>query len=251
VVGLGRLAGLPAQGQAAPGFVVVAVFPHDSAAFTEGLAFGGGVLFEGTGLDGHSDLRQVDLVTGEVTKHRQLADRYFGEGVTVLGDRAFQLTWQDHKGWVYRAPSLVRVRSFDYRGEGWGLTDHAGEIVMSNGSDVIRFRDRDSFRVLRSIHGGPVDDLNELEWVGGEIFANVFPTDDIVRIDPATGEVVGRLSLAAVHEQEGEGCSPEVANGIAYLSSQDRLFVTGKYWCHVYEIRLDDPPGPTPSPTES
>jgi glutamine cyclotransferase len=245
----------PARGQSDPGFVVVAVYPHDAAAFTEGLAFGGGVLYEGTGLDGHSSVRRVDLVTGEVIKQRSLADRYFGEGVTVLGARAFQLTWQHHKGWAYRARTLVRLRSFRYRGEGWGLTDYAGEILMSNGSDVIRYRAPGSFDVLRSIRvtddGAPVDNLNELEWVDGEIFANVFPTDDVVRIDPSTGEVVGRFSLASLHEQEGEGCSPEVANGIAYLPSQDRLLVTGKYWCHVYEIELTEPPSPTASPSPS
>jgi glutamine cyclotransferase len=204
-------------------------------------------LFEGTGLKGESTLRRVDLTTGQVLRSRSLADRYFGEGVTVIDEHVFQLTWQDNKGWVYDRKTFERIRSFRYGGEGWGLTHNGRRLVMSNGTDVIRYRDPRTFRVTRELQvtdgGNPVTGLNELEWVEGEIFANVFPTDDVVRIDPHSGEVTGRLDLSGLHEQERNGCDPGVANGISYLPSQQRLFVTGKNWCNLYEIQPTDPPG--------
>ena len=260
--GLAALAGLfavvadhaprDAGAQGYPGYEVVATYPHDPEAFTEGLAFRKGRLFEGTGLERYSKLRRVALRTGEVKRERALADRYFGEGITLIGKQVFQLTWLSKRGWVYDVATFERKRRFTYDTEGWGLTDHGRELVMSDGTDVIRFRDPETFQVTREIHvtqdGSSVSGLNELEWVEGEIFANVFPGDDVVRIDPATGEVTGRFNLTPLHEEEqAQNCGSDVTNGIAYMQSQARLFVTGKYWCHVYEIRLTDSPVASPS----
>jgi glutamine cyclotransferase len=230
----------------------VATFPHDPEAFTEGLAFRNGIVFEGTGDE--SWLRKQTL-SGEIRRQRTLASRYFGEGVTVVGDRVFQLTWTSERAFVYDAKTLKRIRTIDYNQdderteEGWGLADNGRRLAMSDGTDVIRFRKPRTFEVTREMkvteNGSSVSSLNELEWIGNEIFANVFPSDEVVRIDARTGEVTDRFSLAALHEKdaEGEGCHPEVANGIAYLESEQRFFVTGKYWCHIYEIVLTHPPG--------
>ena len=229
------------------GYTVVDTFPHDDAAFTEGFAFRGSRLFEGTGIEGHSNIRRVDLESGKVLRQADLDDQFFGEGVTVLGRKAYELTWQEHRCFVYEAGTLKILDVFAYETEGWGLTNDGKLLVMSDGTDVIRFRDPKTFEVVREIHvtdsGAAVSSLNELEWVDGEIYANVFPTDDVVRIDPDTGEVLGRFNLAALRAKEQAAGHPDVTNGIAYLPAEDRLFVTGKYWAHVYEIELTDLPG--------
>jgi glutamine cyclotransferase len=227
-----------------PGYVQVARFPHDPGAFTQGLAFRGTKLFEGTGLKGRSSLRRVDLETGEVLRQVDLADKYFGEGIALFGGRVYQLTWQSGKCFVYDRKTFERVRRFTYDGEGWGLTHDGRRLIMSDGTDTIRFRDPATFEVVREIEvtdgGEPVVNLNELEWIDGEIFANVWLTDEVVRIDPASGEVVGRLDLTALHQQEEAEGDPDVTNGIAYMKAEDRLFVTGKLWANVYEIELAD-----------
>lgn len=226
-----------------PGYTVVAKFPHDPQAFTQGFDFRGPNLFEGTGLEGQSSLRRVDLVTGEVLRRVDLADKYFGEGIVVFGKRIYQLTWQSGRAFVYDRRTFERVRRFSYEGEGWGLTHDGERLVMSDGTATIEFRDPKTFEVLDAIDvtedGEPVSSLNELEWIDGEIFANVWPTNDVVRIDPATGEVTGHLDMTPLKQQEQEG---DVPNGIAYLKEEDRLFVTGKLWSSVYEIELTDLP---------
>lgn len=226
-----------------PGYVVVGEFPHDPEAYTQGLDFQGARLFEGTGLNGRSSLRRVDLESGEVLRQVPLAERFFGEGITVLGKRIYQITWQNGRAFVYDKATFRRLRRFTYDGQGWGLTHDGQRLVMSNGSATIAFRDPKTFEVLGEIEvtdgGEPVEMLNELEWVEGEIFANVWQTDDVVRIDPDTGEVTGRLDLSALKQQQPNG---EVTNGIAYMESQDRLFVTGKLWDAIYEIELTDLP---------
>jgi glutamine cyclotransferase len=236
-----------ARAQEPSGYVVKAVYPHDPEAFTQGLAFRKNTLFEGTGLEGLSSLRRVHLQSGEVKREHALPDRYFGEGITVVGDEIFQITWLHGRGWVYDAKTFERVRSFTYEGEGWGLTDNERRLAMSDGTDIIRFRNPRTFEVTREIHvtegGTPVPYLNELEWVQDEIFANVFSGDDVVRIDPRTGDVTGRFSLNPLHEREAVECHPDVTNGIAYMDSRRSVFVTGKYWCHVYEIELTNPAG--------
>jgi glutaminyl-peptide cyclotransferase len=233
-------------GGASP-FIVVAEFPHDPDAFTQGLAFAkNGAFFEGTGLRGESSVRKVDLTSGAVLKSFDLDDRYFGEGVTIYQGKLWQLTWQEREAFVYRRRSLARIDAFRYRGEGWGLTDHDGELIMSNGRAVIRYRNPTNFKTTRKItvteDGEPVTNLNELEWIEGEIWANIWQTGRIVRIDPATGEVTGSLDVSELWTTE-QNDDPDVGvpNGIAYWANEDRLFVTGKLWHNVYEIRLVDP----------
>lgn len=232
-----------AQPTIGPGYTVVGKFPHDPQAYTQGFDFQGPRLFEGTGLNGRSSLRRVDLTTGEVLRQVNLADKYFGEGIVVFRKRIYQITWQSERAFVYDKKTFERLRRFSYEGEGWGLTHDGERLVMSNGTSTIVFRDPKTFEVLDQIEvtedGEPVSSLNELEWIEGEIFANVYPTNDVVRIDPGTGEVTGHLDMTPLKEQEQEG---EVPNGIAYMESEDRLFVTGKLWSSVYEIELTDLP---------
>ena len=227
-----------------PGFVQVDKFPHDPGAFTQGLEFRGRALFEGTGVEGASSLRRVDLDSGSVLRKRDLADNHFGEGITIMGDRIYQITWRSGVCFVYDRKTFKRVRKFSYEGEGWGLTHADGRLIMSDGTSTIRFRDPRTFEVLDEIEvtddGEPVVNLNELEWIDGEIFANVWTTDQVVRIDPDTGNVVGRLDLTSLRQQEDAEGSHDVTNGIAYMKAEDRLFVTGKYWRNVYEIELTD-----------
>lgn len=226
-----------------PGYTVVAEFPHDPQAFTQGLDFRGATLFEGTGLEGRSSLRRVDLETGDVLRQVNLASRFFGEGIVVFGKRIYQITWQNGRAFVYDRRTFERIRRFSYEGEGWGLTHDGTRLVMSDGTATIEFRDPKTFEVLDSIDvtedGEAVPSLNELEWIDGEIFANVWPTNDVVRIDPQTGEVTGHLDMTPLEEQQQEG---DVANGIAYMESADRLFVTGKLWDTIYEIELTELP---------
>jgi glutamine cyclotransferase len=225
------------------GFEVVAVFPHDSDAFTEGLDFVGKRFFEGTGLYGESDLRLVELSTGDIKRKKEKSQKYFGEGVTVFKDRIYQLTYQEEVAFVYALKGWRQIRKFSYKGEGWGLTHNGRHLIMSNGSDEIVFRDPKTFAVRRRIavtdNGASVSSLNELEWVKGDILANVWPSDDIVRIDPDTGGVTARYDMSSLRAKEEESGDPEVTNGIAYMSGANRLFVTGKNWAHVYEITLN------------
>jgi glutamine cyclotransferase len=227
-----------------PGYTIVGTFRHDENAFTQGLAFWKGRFFEGTGLEGESTLREVELETGNVLRTRALADHLFGEGITILNGRVYQLTWQNHRAFVYRPENFDElVRTFRYSTEGWGLTHNGTRLIMSDGTNVLRFRDPKTFRVTRKLavtrNGDPVRNLNELEWIKGEIFANVWRTDFVVRIDPRSGEVVQRIDLSALRQMEDAQGDHNVTNGIAYLRSEDRLFVTGKLWRNVYEIRLD------------
>ena len=231
------------QPDVGPGYVVVDEFPHDPEAYTQGFDFQGRRLFEGTGLYGRSSLRRVDLESGDVLRQVDLDERFFGEGIVVRGQRVYQITWQSQRAFVYDKKTFRRIRRFTYEGEGWGLTHDGTRLIMSNGSSTITFRDPATFEVLGRIEvtddGEAVPSLNELEWVEGEIFANVYPTNDVVRIDPDSGEVTGHLDLTPLKEQQPNG---EVANGIAYMGAEDRLFVTGKLWDAVYEIELTDLP---------
>jgi glutamine cyclotransferase len=230
----------PAQNEAS--FVLIDTFPHDSGAFTQGFDFVGRKLYEGTGQYGESDLRRVILGTGKVKRKKEKNEKYFGEGVTVFKNRIYQLTWREHTTFVYAVDSWRVVKRFTYEGEGWGLTHDRRHLVMSNGTNEIVFRDPDDFEVKRRIEvmdgGEAVTGLNELEWVKGQILANVWPTDRVVRIDPANGDVTGSYNLSSLRAKESEDA--DVTNGIAYMSGSDRLFVTGKYWAHVYEVVLRD-----------
>jgi glutamine cyclotransferase len=227
-------------------FKIVHAFPHDSAAFTQGLAYRGGFLYEGTGLKGASSLRKVRLETGEVLKRIDLAPDLFGEGITFYQDKIIQLTWLSQVGFVYDANDFRLLRRFSYKGEGWGLaTDgapHSNELFMSDGSSEIRILDAAALAEKRrfTVRDGdkPIDQLNELEYVEGEIFANVWQTDRIARISPQTGKVLGWIDLTGLLSPMYRRDAGALLNGIAYDATHKRLFVTGKLWPTVFEIRI-------------
>jgi glutamine cyclotransferase len=224
------------------GFEAVNTFPHDRSAFTQGLAFHDSNLLESTGKVGHSSLRRVELKTGKVQRKVDVHEPYFAEGITVLKGQIYQLTWRQSVGFIYDARTFKKLREFNYRGEGWGLTNDGQSLILSDGSNRISFLDPANFEVRRTITivdgGTPVAELNELEYIQDEIYANVWHTDRIARIDPRTGAVVGWIELAGLlgHGEVSDG--EAVLNGIAYDETNSRLFVTGKLWPKLFEIRL-------------
>jgi glutamine cyclotransferase len=222
-------------------YEVVRAYPHDPKAFTQGLEFADGFLYEGTGLNGASGIRKVRLETGEVLQVQKLEDRYFGEGITLFGDSVIQLTWRTGTGFVYDRETFERRRSFSYTGEGWGLTHDGTRLIMSDGSSSLRFLDPTTFKETGRLNvtdgGRPVAQLNELELVRGEIYANVWQTDRIARISPKTGDVTGWIDMRGLLSP-AESKGADVLNGIAYDEKGNRLFVTGKWWPKVFEIRV-------------
>jgi glutamine cyclotransferase len=220
------------------GYEIVATYPHDADAFTQGLLYEDGYLYEGTGIYGESSLRKVDLETGDVLMRRDLSGSYFGEGITTWGDRIYQLTWQSRVGFVYAKDTFDSLRAFSYDTEGWGLTNDDSELIMSDGSSTISFRNAETFDINRQITVADgttaVTWLNELEYVDGSIFANVWYHDRIARIHPEDGRVIGWIDLGEICDVQPNG----VLNGIAYDDGGDRLLVTGKNWDLIYEIRL-------------
>jgi glutaminyl-peptide cyclotransferase len=241
--GLGQAAAQPPDVANVPvfGYSIVHTYPHDRDAFTQGLQYLDGTLYEGTGLNGRSSIRKVKLETGEVLQKRDVAQQYFGEGITILKSELFQLTYVTGLAFVYDRQSFEPKRSFRYTGEGWGLTTDGTALVMSDGTEYLRFLDPATFaerRRVRVMAGGmPVKHLNELEFVEGEIFANIWQTEYIARIDPAKGRVTGYIHLAGLLTPR-ELASVDVLNGIAYDGAGRRLFVTGKLWPKLFEIKL-------------
>ena len=230
------------------GYRVVQVFPHDSAAFTQGLVYDGGVFYESTGLRGRSSLRKVRLETGEILQMRPLPDAYFGEGVALFADKLYQLTWQSHVGFIYDRASFRPLATFQYPTEGWGLTQNGRELIMSDGTPTLYFLDPATLKLLRRVtvrdETGPVWELNELEYINGEVYANVWHTNRIARIDPETGRVRAWIDLTGLLPEE-DRAGADVLNGIAWDSAGGRLFVTGKLWPKLFEIELQRP---SPSP---
>jgi glutaminyl-peptide cyclotransferase len=225
------------------GVQVVRSFPHDPGAFTEGLFYRDGVLYESTGLEGHSTLRKVDLATGRVLKSLNLAPQYFGEGIVDWHGRLLQLTWTNHVGFIYDLATFAQVGRFGYPGEGWALTQNGREIIMSDGTPQLRFLDPVTLKPVRLLtvtaDGAPVKNLNELEWVKGEILANIWLTSRIARIDPSSGKVTGWIDATGLMPPEAVGGNEDaVLNGIAYDAAHDRLFVTGKLWPKLFQVRL-------------
>jgi glutamine cyclotransferase len=242
-------AGEPASRPEVPvyGYRVLNAFPHDREAFTQGLVIADGVLYEGTGLNGRSSLRRVELKTGTVLQRHALPDRYFGEGVTVLGSKIFQLTWRSGLAFVYDRETLAPRQIFPYPAEGWGLTTDGTHLITSDGTATLRFLEPDSFAEVRRLtvvdQAGPVTRLNELEYVEGRIYANVWQTDRVAIIDAASGRVTGWLDLGGLLTPEERALPVDVLNGIAYDSRSGRLFVTGKLWPRLFQIELAPPPG--------
>lgn len=225
------------------GFVVKNSYPHDPLAFTQGLFFRDGALYESTGLNGRSSVRRVQLETGKVLMKKDIASEFFGEGITAIGDEIVGLTWTSQVGFVFDMKSLELKRRFGYTGEGWGITNDGKRVYMSDGSAAIRVLDPATLKELRRIQvtagGKAVDRLNELEWVEGELYANVWGTDVIARIDPASGRVLGWIDLTGLLDPRWVGIrNVDVLNGIAYDSKRRRLFVTGKLWPRLFEIEL-------------
>ena len=222
---------------------VVHTYPHDVSAFTEGLFFLNGYLYESTGLEQHSSIRKVRLESGQVVKKLDIANQYFGEGIVNWQGRIISLTWKTELGFVFDLTTFKQEKKFSYKGEGWGLTQDGKEIIMSDGTPQLRFLDPDTLkethRIEVRLRGKPVPNVNELEWVKGEIFANVWQTNWILRIDPASGEVVGVIDLKGLLKQSDiVSGQTDVLNGIAYDAKGDRLFVTGKNWPKLFEIQL-------------
>jgi glutaminyl-peptide cyclotransferase len=235
---------VPVQAQPAPpvyGYEVVREYPHDPEAFTQGLIFRDGFLFESTGQLGRSTLRKVRLETGEVVQRRALPNDIFGEGLTDWGGQLIQLTWVTNVGYVYDLGSFEERRRFTYAGEGWGLTHDGARLIMSDGTPNLRFLDPSTFSEQSRLNvrdqDGSVDDLNELEFVKGSVYANVWLTERIAIIAPDTGRVTAWVDLTGLRPRKG-GPGDDVLNGIAYDAAGDRLFVTGKLWPRLFEIRL-------------
>jgi len=222
---------------------VVHAYPHDPTAYTEGLFYLDGYLYESTGIEGQSSIRKERLETGEVLQKVDVPAQYFGEGIVNWKNRLVSLTWRSHVGFVRDLATFKPSKQFTYEGEGWALTQDGTRLIMSDGTPQLRFLDPNSLhetgRLTVTLAGKPIRYVNELEWVKGEIYANVWQTDFIIRIDPGSGAVVGIVNLRGLlgAEDRRDG-HPEVLNGIAYDKERDRLFVTGKYWPKLFEIRL-------------
>jgi len=223
---------------------ITSIYPHDRDAFTQGLVFEDGVLYEGTGLYGNSTLRRVELETGDILQIRELSAQFFGEGITIYENKIIQLTWQSNIGFVYDKNSFELLQEFNYSTEGWGITHDGERLIMSDGTATLHFLDPQTFKEIGQLSirddDGPVDQLNELEYVQGEIYANVWQTDRIAIIAPETGQVVGWIDLRGLLTAE-ERSQSDVLNGIAYDAETGRLFVTGKLWPKLFEIRLISP----------
>ncbi len=222
-------------------YKVVNAYPHDRKAFTQGLVYEKGFLYESTGLNGSSTLRKVELETGNILQLHKLPAEFFGEGITIYKDRIIQLTYRSNIGFVYNKDSFELLQTFDYPTEGWGITYDGKRLIMSDGSSMLYFLDPETFREVGRISvrdkDSPVSGLNELEYIKGQVFANVWPTDRIVRIDPGTGRVLGWINMEGLLNLPGENRN-NVLNGIAYDPVGDRLFVTGKNWPKLFEIKL-------------
>ena len=239
--------GGPRTGEPPPklqSYEIVGTYPHDESAFTQGLAFHGGYLYEGTGLRGASVLRRVELETGAVLQESPLPRSMFGEGIAIVGERIYQLTLQSRTGFVYNRSSFEVERQFRQFAAGWGLTYDGRNLIQSDGSARLHFFDAESTEKLREIvvhdDRGPIDQINELEFIGGEIYANVWHTDEILRISPLDGRVVGRIDMSGLLPSGRIRHLEAVLNGIAYDAASDRTFVTGKLWPNLFEVRFVD-----------
>ncbi|HEX8176447.1 MAG TPA: glutaminyl-peptide cyclotransferase [Pyrinomonadaceae bacterium] len=223
-------------------YEIVETYPHDPKAYTQGLIFHDGMLYESTGQYGESSLRRVELKKGKVKKKIDVPGQYFAEGMTILNGKIYQLTWQQSKGFIYDPKEFKLEGEFHYEGEGWGLTTDGQSLILSDGTDRLRFLDPATFRVIKTVNvlnnREPLLDINELEYIHGRIYANVWKMDKIACIDPQTGHVIAWIDLSGLRPEESLGNTENVLNGIAYDSTHDRLYVTGKRWPKLFEIRL-------------
>ncbi len=221
-------------------FTIINVYPHDVNAFTQGLFFENGTFYESTGIYNNSTLRQVELETGKVLRLYSLPSEFFGEGLTVFGNRIIQLTWKSNQGFIYDKETFNLLQEFDYPTEGWGITYNGSQLIMSDGTASLYFLDPETFTITGQVEvydTGPVTQLNELEYIQGKVYANIWKEDKIVIINPQTGQVTGWIDLTGLIDLE-DFDSDNVLNGIAYDKEEDRLFVTGKRWPYLFEIDL-------------
>ena len=222
-------------------YEIINTYPHDPGAFTQGLVYENGIFYEGTGLHGNSSLRKVDVQTGNVLKIIELSDEYFGEGITVFDDKIVQLTYQSNVGFVYKKETFELLKKFTYDTEGWGITYNGKNLIRSDGTPTLYFLDTDTYKPVRTLDVHDKDEplwgLNELEYIDGEIYANVWPTDNIVRINPSTGRIIAWIDMSGLLTDE-QRSGTDVLNGIAYNPESKNLYVTGKYWPKLFEIKL-------------
>jgi len=236
------LAAVPLFSQAhVDSYRVIATYPHDPAAYTQGLEFVDGKFYEGTGLNGHSTIRLVTPSTGAILMNKSLGYQYFGEGITLFNGKLYELTWQNATAFVYNPKTFVKIGQFNYSGEGWGLTHDAKQLIMSDGTPSLRFLDPVTFKELGRVYvrdgSRPVKDLNELEFIEGEIWANVYQTNMVARINPQTGQVNSWIDFTGLLTQ-AEGAKADVLNGIAYDGKTGKIYVTGKLWPKLFEIKV-------------
>lgn len=230
-------------------YTLLNVYPHDTSSYIQGLQYVNGFLYEGSGNprreNNRSKLRKVDYKTGKVLKETSIKGVLFGEGITVMGDKIYQITWEDKKCFVYNFTDFKLVKEFSYNTNGWGLTNDGKYLIMSDGSDKIYFRDPNTFQEITHIsvqdNTGLRNNINEMEYINGFIYANVYTTDEVLKIDPSNGHVVGKIDFSSLKNNYPELKNPpaEVLNGIAWDSSANRMFVTGKYWSKMFEVRLN------------
>jgi glutamine cyclotransferase len=239
------ISSIPSELDFLAGYRVINQYPHDPQAYTQGLIFHEGYLYESTGLRGYSTLRKVDLASGEVVQMIKLDDVFFAEGLTLWNKTLVQLTWQEQIGFLYNLDDFTLIDTFSYNTEGWGLTHDGSNLIMSDGTSTLFFLDPSTLKVVRTVevsdNGAPVTRINELEYVLGEVYANIWQTKSIARIDPSSGLVNGWIDLGGLLPVDVNPGSVDVLNGIAYDPTQDRLFVTGKLWPYLFEIALVDP----------
>lgn len=228
------------------GHTVVKVYPHDANAYTQGLLWHDGHLYESTGLEGQSSLRKVDLQRGTSIQKIDLDEHFFGEGLALLNGKLYQLTWQNNKGFVYDLKTFEKLDEFDYNGEGWGLTSDGRHLYMSDGSENIYVLDPETFKRLRTLQvctdNSLINYVNEMEWIEGEIWANVYTTNTIIRIDPQTGAITGVIDMSGLLQESDITPTTDVLNGIAYDEKTKRIFVTGKNWNKLFEIKVHPQP---------
>lgn len=223
-------------------YKIINTYPHDRTSFTQGLVFENGFLYEGTGLNGNSNLRKIELETGKVLQNFKLDYQYFGEGITIYKNKIIQLTWKSNIGFVYDKDSFQILQKFNYSTEGWGITHDEKNLIMSDGTSTLYFLNPENFKEVKKIkvhyNDIEVNNLNELEYINGEILANIWKSDHIIKINPDTGEITGWIDFKGISDLNDNKNEIDVLNGIAYDNINDRLFITGKFWSKLFEIKL-------------
>lgn len=225
---------------------IVATYPHDTSSYTQGLIWKDNTLYEGTGLEGHSKLMKIDIKNGKPIESVSLDPSEFGEGITLLNNRIYQLTWQNHKVYVYDAKTLKKIKELSWEHDGWGLTNNGTDLIVSTGESNLYFVDPETFKIKKVVgvsdNNGPVGNINELEYINGVVYANIYLSDYIIKIDPSTGHILGKIDLSGLLAKAGKNVNTEegyVLNGIAYDSTKNAMYITGKKWPLLFEMKVN------------